>query len=623
DVANTIEELGSIDLVQAFRDFYPCRSLTPREYANNHLLKRKVKFVYAGLGEEIPTQCPRGWDLLVVCGVAFTRRDTEDLVEQMEKICSNKRVLLGVPLSSLNVIQQLRELCALRVLEKMERYDKQSASGAGLQSRKAFVRRQLVERARKALAPSAFRWMCEGKVVEEAPAGSRGFFVSGFLQTVYSASPRITLGCSKRDCIEALDELLDLAHPLQISNVSKRGAVKVLRRFMIETGIFVHAEDQGGYSRYEVAEYLQNSDWSPIWRHFIEKLTGDGSGVRYTDLDAFSRELMDAPWGISRPVQGLLLAAMLRRAYPDLNFEYEGEPMTLSGQALLRALGSPKGWKLCYRPASAHEMNFLAKVRGLFAVDQSIADGVFVNIWDRSLRAITSWYQKLSGVAKLKRETMSIDTQQFVELITDVKKRENPSDLLGMYLPQLCGESGIPLEEDQDIMLDWLEECKLELESREATFQRSLCTELGKILGAELPYEGASAQWLDEQYRNWLSRLPAGWEAGANSEMASTFCSILNLDIAADERWFVVIPQRLGLSAINVWTRDMTPMYRARVAKICVELQTCVLRRAMPWPKDEAELKKALTAWLTGTFAGMGLDSEQRESVLLDMMEGL
>lgn len=621
DVANTIEELGEISFPNALREFFPSRNMTPREYAKNHLLKRRVKFVYVGVDEEVPTACPRGWDLLVVCGVAFARRDSEDLQEQWESMVTGPGVLLGIPLASMNVVAQLRELMALRVLSSQDRYDPNSQQGTNLMLRQKFVQKQLRERARKALAPSAFRWKYQGEIVEEAPVGTRNLFISGFLQSIYHMSPRVSLAGSRRCCVDALDELLDLAHPLQISNVTKQGAVKILRRFMVDTGIFTCADNQGGYSRYEVAEYVSNAEWGPIWNRLIGRLIGDGSGVKCTDLKDYVTECLNAPLGLCIQAQAFLLAAVMRRAYPDLSLELDGEPRALSGTALLRALANPKGWQIAYRPATENEMQFLKQVRELFATGNQVASGMFVNIWDRTLRSITAWYLGLSGIAKIDKESMSVATQGFVALITDSDKRQHPNALLGEQLPELYGTDGIPWGEEQQSLLAWFAERKRELEARVDGFRGQLCAELGQVLGGTPLAGGADVQWLDDQYRAWLGKLHAGSLVCPVGQGATELRLLREADASVAEKWFVVLPKKLGLPAVEAWTRDMTSLYKARLTKACIELETWSVHNNLPWKGEDEGGDLQVARWMTGVFDGLQLTPEQRESVLLDVLE--
>ncbi len=621
DVANGIEEMGNVDYVQAFRDFFPCRNLTPREYANNHLLKLRVKFVYIGSGEELPAKCPEGWDLLVVSGVAFTRRDCQEVTRMMEEAQTDDRILLGLPLAPINAVQQLRELLALRTLSKQERYRKGTSSGEGLWTRYIFVRKQLIDRARKALAPSGFCWMYKGCDVEKEPAGSRNAFISSFLQTVYHASPQVKLGCSTSQCVKILDELLDLNHPLQISNVGRQGGAKILRRFLVDTGIFVRTEDCGGYSRYEASEYMQNTDWTPIWRCCMDYLLGDGGHAKSVSLEDFSRLLIGIPWGISKPVQALLLAAMLRRFPENLSFEYDGEAVELSGQKLLDALASPKKWNVCYMPAAPDELDYLAEVSETFANDCGVPEGMFVSVWERAARAVIVWYQKLPGIAKLHPEKLSADARRFVALINDADKRENSHIFLSRFLPECCGCAGIADKEEQTAVIDWLRVCKEEIEQGAAEFKNALCAVLGGILGAEPAGEQPSAQWLDQQYRFWLQRLHFGRDLSGLSSYANLLRMSFDVEMSAEERWFVLIPRKMELPALDAWSRDMTLLYKTRLTKCCVELQTWNVRRLLPWPDGEDERKAKVFACLAGAFDGLQLSGEQREAVLLDMFE--
>ena len=620
DVANIIEELGMNNYVQALREFFPCRDMHPREYAKHNLVKRKVKFVYVGVNEPVPTVCPDGYDLLVVNGVVFSRRETEDIVEHLEKAQTGDRVLVGVPLHTMTTIQQLRELNALRELAKQERYEEGTPSFSSLVTRRSFVHKQLVDRARRALAPSSFRWIYKGEVVEDQPAGTRNMFISGFLRTIYSSAPRITLGSSKSEAIAALDEMLDLTEPLQISTLRHKGAAKVLRRIMVESTLLKPDVDNGSYVSYKLADYVTDTTWARIWKCCTEIVVGDGRNMRTVELSELVNALSAAPWGLSIPVQALLLAVIMRRTYPDINVCLDGEPMTLSGRALMRAFSSPRGWTINYKPASQHEIAFLDKVAEIFSIgNTSIAVG-FANIWEATLRGLLAWLQSVPGIAKLHRETMSEDTRKFMELVTNREKGVNPNEFFSEYLPSLCGENGIPLEGEQEAMLEWLKQRRHELVGRSQTFRNDLCRQLAEVLGAEGD-ENANAQWLDGVYCDWLNRLHAGTEGYKGSKTAAVLRGAEFEGDDPEDRWFEIIPQKLGLPALNAWNRDLSALYKARLAKARVELETWNLREVMPWPGDTAEGRQVLARWLVGMFEGLHLSKPECESVLLDMIE--
>ncbi len=620
DVANVIEEMGTIDFAQALGEFYPCRNMTPREYAKTHLTKRRVKFAYVGINDGIPSECPRGWDLLVVCGVVFSRRENEDLRIRLEGAKTNERVLVGIPLQIIPVVQQLRELCALRELAKRDVYDEGTPSRTGLETRRKFVLKQLRERAHKALMPGSFRWLCKGKVVEEAPVGTRNWFLSEFLQSIYHKSPEVSWGYNKSEYLEALDEMLDLAQPLQISKMGDHGAVKVLRRFMVGNGFLKLKEDFGSYSVYEVADYLEDSQWAEVWSLYMQRLIGDGRNVKHTELGQFTRELSAAPWGISRPVQALLLAALLRCAYPDFGMENDGEPVVLSGHALMRAFAQPKGWMVYYRPAATHEVVFLHRLGEVCATNRSASGSAFVNVWDDALRGMTHWYQQLSGVAKLDLDGLSQETKSFVKLLTDTEQRANPRELLGEALPALCGEEGIPLEEDQGRMLDWIRERCQELEAHVKSFQNRLAAELGRVLGFD-PMTDVDVSWLDEQHRLWLGKMYERANAQSFSPHAQALLHLQEVGENAAQRWFEILPQHLDLPVLDLWTRDYTNLYKARLLKAKVELEMWGVAQFKGKTDDAEADKLALARWLAGEFKGLQLSEAERESVLLDLLE--
>ena len=122
DVARVVAEQGKLNYPQVLETCYPARPLTPLRFKESHLKARRVKCVFVGPNDKVPVRCPRGYDLLAVMGLGFTRRETEDIIELLEKAKVGSSVILGIPEQPLPGSAQLKELQALNVLAAQEPY---------------------------------------------------------------------------------------------------------------------------------------------------------------------------------------------------------------------------------------------------------------------------------------------------------------------------------------------------------------------------------------------------------------------------------------------------------------------------------------------------------------------
>ena len=209
DVARVVAEQGKLNYPQVLETCYPARPLTPLRYKDSHLKARRVKCIFVGPNDKIPVRCPRGFDLLAIMGLGFTRRETEDITELLENTKVGSDVIVGIPEQPLPGSAQLKELQALNVLASQEPYTLPGNAQNLLQSRRQMVRRQLLEKLRPQLTPNNFRWLYKGALYDGIKSGRRDIFFTDVLEYIYTKAPQLKTCGSMRDRCEAVDILLN------------------------------------------------------------------------------------------------------------------------------------------------------------------------------------------------------------------------------------------------------------------------------------------------------------------------------------------------------------------------------------------------------------------------------
>ena len=624
DITRALDELGKVDYSQVLRTHFPPRNLTPREYGRCHPTKRRVRSLYLGPQEPVPTSCPRGWDLLAVVGVGFTRRETEDVVAHLEEARTGERVLIGVPLQALPGSAQFKELAALDHLASRDPYDQEGSAREALLVRRDSLRRSLLDRLRKAMSPGAFRWIHQGQVMEEAPPGGRKAFFSGVLESLYPDAPRMAVPGSRREQREALDELLELSNPLQLPATSRKGGAGVLRRALADRGVLDVESDQGAYVRYTVHGALpEERTLGRTWNQVLDRLVGAGDRNRRVSLAELLASLQQRPLGLRGSLVGLLLGAALRRHYPDLELVQEGEPIPPSGVALRRALARPGNWEFHFHPTTADEEVFLTALLVRFggAGEQRQPGGE--NLWERARRAMLDWQTRLPAVARAATSWPGEASRSLMEFLADPGRTGSARDMLGVHLPGLFGESGIPLAESQKTLLARIDEARRQMEDFVAFRQRSLLVEMGPLLaGSPCPEEGAE-EWLEGQMHRWLEGLHPGTAGRAFSEAAEGLREAATSRAPFAERYFERLPQRLGCPPVRDWEPDQGAIFLARLARARLELELWRLRELFPLPQEPARRDEEVRRWVREAMDGSQLSVEQRESLLVDLLDSL
>ena len=77
------------------------------------------------------------------------------------------------------------------------------------------------------------------------------------------------------------------------------------------------------------------------------------------------------------------------------------------------------------------------------------------------------------------------------------------------------------------------------------------------------------------------------------------------------------------MPGLSKWDRDNSVTFASRLVRACLELELWHIEGLFPLPEDKEEAEQKLSHWLRSSFNGFGLNKEQRESVLLDLLEEL
>jgi hypothetical protein len=621
DIQRTLDQLGKVDYAAVLRQHFPPRPTAPREYRRMYSERPRVQCLYVGPRDSVSGHVPPGFDLLALFGVGFTRRETEEVVELLEKQQFGPRVLVGIPLQALPGSAQFKELAALDRLAGEAPYAEEGPARQALLHRREALRKSLRERLRQELRPRGFRWLRQGQLVEEAPAGTRDTFFTHALETIYPACPRVRTVGSRREIREALDELLDLANPLKLPSHSRKGATRVLRRLLVDTGILVPVEDCGSYVRCSVQGALpEDSPLGRAWNLVLEKLVGTGDQNRRQGMADLLRWMEMPPLGMRGPLRMLLIAAAMRRHHPDLELLMDGEPLPVSGVSLRQAMARPSRWEVYYHPAAANEEAFLTSLRQIFGEPAAQAVPGGPNAWARAMQALRAWHEALPPVARASTGHLSREAAGLLASLSDPARTDNARDFLAVDLPEIFGEPGIPLEEEQAELLRRIEQARQEIEATPGLRRDQLTAEICRLFGGEGLSGQEAREWLTRHVARWLEGLDLGAAEGF-SELAQGLLAALAEPRSFDERWFEVLPTRLGLPPVQQWEPDRGPIFLARLSRARMELELWRIRELLPLPEDPGQRRDKVRAWVREALAAGRLDPRQQESVLLDLLE--
>ena len=157
------------------------------------------------------------------------------------------------------------------------------------------------------------------------------------------------------------------------------------------------------------------------------------------------------------------------------------------------------------------------------------------------------------------------------------------------------------------------------LRHRQGLLLQEICQVLG---GSSCPAQGAE-EWLDEQVRRWLEGLHPGTAARSFSDWAEGLREVAASSAPFADRWFDLLPRRLGLPPVSDWDPDEGATYLARLARARLELELWRLRELFPLPQDPERRTEEVRRWIREAMDGSQLTVEQRESMLLDILDSL
>ncbi|MGM9999112.1 MAG: hypothetical protein ACI38Q_06940 [Candidatus Bruticola sp.] len=627
DVARVVAEQGKLNYAQVLETCYPARPITPVRYKSAHLKARRVKCMFVGPNDRIPVRCPRGYDLLAVMGIGFTRRETEDIIEALEKVKTGSNVIVGIPEQPLPGSAQLKELQALNMLSAQEPYTEAGNAQNLLQSRRQMVRRQLLEKLRPQLTPNNFRWLYKGEVYDGIKSGMRDIFFTDVLETIYRKCPPLKPCGSLRDRCEAADILFNTKEPLQFTFLDKGGGYKVIKEFLVKGGVVSVAEDCGSYSVHSVNGIIDKKEpLAAIWNRLLVMLIGSGQEECSSNLRDILRKFSARPYGISTSFLNVLLAAAVRRFSPSLHIVKRGQDIRLDSTSLKEAWGDAANCCVVYTPQAPY-----SSIDGL----QSIVDifGFVGNstqvrsMWEIAQDSLTSWYSNLSPLALTLALEPGMPAYRLNELLAN-KKNESARQFICEGLLAAAGLSCLPEGADLEKFCNWLREARGAFDSCEEKFRSQLAKRIAVQFGGqadELPEKaGEYVPVLNALFRRWFSRLYPNSGGQKVSAWAAALIEMYSLEPEADAHyWFELLPLQFDLPRLSRWDRDHSVTFVARLVRACLELELWHIERLFPMPQDKEEAERKLSHWMRSVMNGTGLSKEQRESIILDLLEEL
>lgn len=626
DVARVVAEQGKLNYPQVLETCYPARPLTPLRYKDSHLKARRVKCIFVGPNDKIPVHCPRGFDLLAIMGLGFTRRETEDVTELLENTKVGSDVIVGVPEQPLPGSAQLKELQALNMLATQEPYTLPGTAQNLLQSRRQMVCRQLLEKLRPQLTPNNFRWLYKGVLYDGIKSGRRDIFFTDVLESIYAKAPQLKACGSMRDRCEAVDILLNTKEPLQFIMLDKSGGYKVIRDFLIKGGVVSATEDCGSYAIYKVNGFIEDKrPLASVWNRLLYMLIGEGREERSCGLQELYVKFSKRPYGIDVSFLNILLAAAMRRYYPALSFSMRGEELRLDSTTMRQAWGSAAHCRVVYTPQAPYkDAQALYRIVDTFGFvgSRNIRD-----LWEIAADSLQAWHDSLSPLA-LTLEAKPGEPAYILNNLFSHKDERSARKFIGQDLLEKAGFSGLPEGEELERFCQWLEEAKAAFALHEETFRRKLAGRIAEQFGGraeELPEKTEEyVLILNQLFRRWFSRLYPNSGAQKLSPWASALTEMYALEPEADAKyWFELLPLQFDLPGLSKWDRDNSVTFASRLVRACLELELWHIEDLFPLSEDKEEAEQKLSHWLRSLFNGFSLSQEERESVLLDLLEEL
>ncbi len=626
DIARVVAEQGKLNYRQVLDSCYPARPLTPLRYKESHLKARRVKCIFVGPNDKIPGRCPRGFDLLAVMGLGFTRRETEDVSQLLEEAKVGSSVILGVPEQPLPGSAQLKELQALNILASQESYILPGNAQNLLQSRRQLVRRQLVEKLRPQLTPNNFRWVYKGAPYEGAKSERRDIFFTDVLEYIYKKAPHLKASGSMRDRCEAVDILLNIKEPLQFIVLDKSGGYKVIRDFLLKGGVLSATEDCGSYASYKVNGFIEEkAPLASIWNRLLYMLIGQGREECNCGLSELYAKFSKRPYGIDVSFLNILLAAALRRYYPSLSIKVDQEELPLDSTALRQAWGKAAYCRVIYTPQAPYQ-----SAQALYHIIDTFGyvDSCHIrDLWEIAADSLRAWHDNLSPLVRT-LEVKEGEPAYVLHNLFSSSDRISARELISQGLIEAAGFSGLPEGEELERFSQWLDEARLAFTRYQDKFRRRLAGRIAEQFGGQaeaLPERAEEyVPILNQLFRRWFSRLYPNSGSQKLSQWASALTEMYALEPEADAQyWFELLPWQFDLPSLSKWDKDNSQTFSSRLVRACLELELWSIEGLLPLPEDKEEAEQKLSHWLRSSFNGFGLNQEERGSVLLDLLEEL
>ncbi|MBQ7502388.1 hypothetical protein IJT93_06705 [bacterium] len=625
DITRIVAEQGKLNYPQVLNTCYPARCLTPGLYRKTHTGPKKVQFVYVGPQDKIPVQCPKGFDLLIVMGMGFTRRETEDVTELLENTEVSSNVVLGIPLQPLQGAPQLKELAAINYLGVHEPYSVVGNAQELLKNRRKMVSTQLLERLKPLLTTNNFKWLYRGKVWEGEVPGSRDAFVSEILNRMFAHALNIAAVGSKRERAEAVDILFNIDMPLRFSIFDKSGGYRVISEFLAELGIIkANREDS---SIFKVVKNLEPS--APayhVWNGLLKEIVGGCVEERSVKLADIYRKFAKVPYGIETSHLDVLIAAAIRLLYPAVSIVKGEETLPLSYASLSKAKAFNTVSVLKFVPQAPYgSMDSLRSIHEVFGAPEA-CEGVR-DIWEYTRDSVYNWYERLIPLTAAFEPEEGTPARVIKDFVLKAREKE-AREAVCSDLIEKAGFVCLPEGEEQKAFASWLHEAKQGFTDYEDDCRRLLAERIAIQFGGSIEGHREEAEYvpiLNSLFRRWFECLypQSAVQNLTPQSHALVEMYAMHADANADY-WFEIFPQQLGLPALSKWHSDNSVAFAARLARACQDLELWHIERLFPKLKDAADKEKyreILSNWVRSVMNGAKLNPEERTSVLLDLME--
>ena len=429
-----------------------------------------------------------------------------------------------------------------------------------------------------------------------------------------------------RDRCEAVDILLNTKEPLQFILLDKSGGYKVLRNFLLKGGVMSTSADCGSYVVHCINGFINDREpLAPIWNRLLYMLLGEGQEARSCSLKEIYTKFSKRPYGLDVSFLNILLAAAMRRYAPALSLAKHGEEIRLDSSSIREAWGDAAHCQILYTPQapykSAQALHHIIETFG-FVGSENIRD-----IWEIATDSLKAWYRSLSPLARTLEAEPGQPACVLSELFTN-KSDWSAHKFIGEGLLEAAGFSGLPEGEELERFYLWLEEARSAFAIHEEKFRRNLAGRIAEQFGGraeELPEKTEDyVPVLNQLFRRWFSRLYPNSGDQELGPWSAALVEMYALEPEADAKyWFELLPLQFDLPGLSKWDRDNSVTFASRLVRACLELELWHIEGLFPLPEDKEEAELKLSHWLRSSMNGFDLNKEQRESLILDLLEEL